>query len=116
MIRAGRLSVRVEIQKPVVTTGATREYVKDWDTVATRRIELENAPNANGREIFFADYQERAINRYRTRLRWERKLKDLDATWRFVQCDNADRVYELQAVDNVLQRNREFIVTAEITQ
>lgn len=109
MIRAGKLRKRVEIQKPLVTRAPNGEKLETWETVARRNVRIREERRPTGGEAFHADYQERAITRYQISLRWERRLKTLSPLWRF---KDGETVYELEAVNNVEERNREYLVRA----
>lgn len=109
MIRAGKLRKRVEIQRPVVSRGTTGEYLDTWETVATRNVRIREEKIPRGVESFHDGYQERARATHQITLRWERRLRDLSPLWRL---KDKSTVYEIEAVSNVEDRNREYLVRA----
>ncbi len=109
MIRAGKLRKRVEIQQPIVTRAPNGEKLEEWQTVARRNVRIREERRPTGSESFYENYQERAITRYQISLRWERRLKTLSPLWRLKA---GDTIYELEAVNNVEDRNREYLVRA----
>lgn len=109
MIRAGKQRTRVEIQRPVVSRGANGEKLETWQTVATRNVRIREEKRPTGREAFHSNYQERAIAVHQITIRWERRIKELTPLWRLKA---GDTIYELEAVNNVEDRNREYLVRA----
>lgn len=111
MIRAGKLRSRVEIQRPVVSRGANGEKLETWETVATRNIQIREEKRPTGGETFHANYQERAITLFQISLRWERRLCDLSPRWRL---KSNTAIYDIEAVNNVEDRNRELLIRASV--
>lgn len=106
MIAAGALRVRVTVQKPVTSRGSTGEELVTWTTVVERPAGMWQL---NASEPNLAAMQITGVGRYQFRLRYESLLSDISPKWRLVI---ADRIFDIEGINNVMNRNRELLITA----
>lgn len=111
MIRSGKLRFRVDVQKPLETRDDHGEPIESWQTVATRFVRLQGISNErSGVEFFNAGVQETAYNRFKATLRWEQSIKAITPKWRLREATCQDRIFEIESVLNVEERNREYLL------
>ena len=102
LLPAGDLRHAITIQQPSTTRDAAGQTVSTWTTVLTTRAKIESTTSNAYKELV----QDGAIASQATdvfTLRWSGSSIDLKAGMRIQFGDNT---YLVQAVDNVLRRNR----------
>lgn len=102
----GRLRVSVEIQQAAVTRGGTGEELLTWATVVTRRAAMR-VRTATEKEL--GGVQTAGVVRHEIRVRYESALSDMTPKWRL---KIGTRIFDIEAVINMSNRNRELLITA----
>ena len=108
VLKAGRMNIPVRIEAPATTQDAMGQLVKaPWTLVGTRMASIEPL---NGREYFAASGEGSDVN-VRIRLRYDNTLRTVDTTHRLLdQRYSPMTTYDIEAVINENQRNREIIL------
>ena len=99
---AGALRTVVQVQKPVVTIDDVGQRVPGWETVVTRRGALYQK---SGNEQ--AGHAVLNVNAWDLRLRYDKKLADMNIAWRVV---SGDRTFNIESIINHQQRHRELVL------
>ena len=99
-MRAGPLRCRITIETPVETQGADGSIVTAWETFATTWASIEPLI---GRE-YFAQEREQATVSHKIRMRHLRGITHkMRIAWEL-------RIFEIESVLNVGERNREIVL------
>jgi SPP1 family predicted phage head-tail adaptor len=99
-MRAGPLRCRITIETPVETQGADGSIVTAWETFATTWASIEPLI---GRE-YFAQEREQATVSHKIRMRHLPDIKHkMRVSWK-------SRIFEIESVLNVGERNREIVL------
>ena len=106
-MRGGRLRHRITVERQ---TGAAQDAyggaVEDWTTLAARWAEIRPV---NGREGFDAD-QPRGEVSHEIWLRYGADIADLSSADRITK---GSRIFDIEAVRNIGERNRDLVVLAK---
>ena len=102
MVLAGKQRHTITIQRPATTSDGLGGFEVTWQNVCTVRASVEPL---QGRE-FFAARQMQTVSTVRFRLRWLKGFTDQISEEMRVLFDG--RVFDIQAVINVRERNREL--------
>lgn len=103
MMRAGPLRCRVTIEEPVETEGADGSIMTAWETFATTWASVEPLI---GKE-YFAQQREQATVSHRIRMR---QIAGITHKMRVVW---GARIFEIESVLNVGERNREIVLMCQ---
>ncbi len=100
MMRAGPLRCRITIEAPVETQGSDGAILTMWDTFTTAWASIEPLI---GKE-YFAQQREQATVSHKIRMRYQPGITHkMRIAW-------GTRVYEIESVLNVGERNREIVL------
>lgn len=106
MINAGTLKRIADIQQPTTVKGLNGEDIKTWVTVARRFVGVKTR---GGEETEQAQLRVQSVTSYEVYLRWETKLRAMNAKWRLVIDQEA---YDIVSVENVGLANRKIKLVA----
>lgn len=105
-INPGELRHLIQIQSPSTTRDGAGQPIAAWDVVSTQHAKIENTNSRTFKESFsnnaLASQSTDCIT-----IRWPGPSIDLKPGMRVIFGDNA---FLVQAVDNVLRRNRKVVL------
>ena len=105
MMRAGPLRCRVTIEEPVETQGSDGSVIQAWETFATAWASIEPLI---GKE-YFAQQREQATVSHKIRMRHVAGITHkMRIAW-------GTRLFEIESVLNVGERNREIVLMCSET-
>ncbi len=100
MMRAGPLRCRITVEAPVETQGSDGSTVTTWETFAAAWATVEPLI---GRE-YFAQQREQATISHKIRMRYQPEITHkMRIAW-------GTRIFEIESVLNVGERNREIVL------
>ena len=109
-IDAGSLRHSIQIQAPSSTRDAVGQPVSTWNVVLTTRAKIENTNSRTFKESFSNNALASQSTDVLT-IRWPGAAVDLKPDMRVIFGDNT---YLVQAVDNVLRRNRKVVLACVV--
>lgn len=107
-MRSGKLNSKISIQKPVLSQNDFGEELPDWLEVAVLGAEIKPL---SGTERYKA-MQISSEESVQISFRFVEKLKDFDSTYRIYDLREG-KMYDVKAVLNIDNRNRQIIVMAK---